>query len=173
MSSDGAKHRPSKGKPGTMAAYRKGCRCELCKAANTRRVRAQRRRPEEPSAAPVVELFPGAQTRAQTPPVDASTSPPVDDKPWGDMERAVRGDLASLENLNIPGGATFRASALTLARELDDLDSRSSKAPLVKQLMDVMSVLTKKEGGDDDPLGFLSSLSDEFAAPTLWDDAKP
>lgn len=173
MTSSGAKHRPSKGKPGTMAAYRKGCRCDLCKAANTRRVQAQRRRPEPVLTAPVVELFPGAQQRAQEPPSDASTAAPADGGRWGDMETAVRADLANLENLDIPGGATFKASALALARELDDLDSRSSKAPLVKQLMDVMSALTKKEAGDDNPLGFLSDLADEFAAPTLWNDAQP
>ncbi len=32
MTSSGANTDPSKGKPGTMAAYRKGCRCDLCKA---------------------------------------------------------------------------------------------------------------------------------------------
>ncbi len=173
MTSSGAKHRPSKGKPGTMAAYRKGCRCDLCKAANTRRVQAQRRRPEPVLTAPVVELFPGAQQRAQEPPSDASTSTDREAGSWGDMETAVRADLGSLENLNIPGAATYRASALALARELDDLDSKSSKAPLVKQLMDVMGALTKKEAGSDDPLGFLSGFSDEFAAPTLWDEAQP
>ncbi|MBQ9918028.1 MAG: hypothetical protein IJO71_12625 [Microbacterium sp.] len=173
MTSSGAKHRPSKGKPGTMAAYRKGCRCELCKAANTRRVRAQRSRSTSTLTAPVVQLFPGAQERAQDPPVDASTSPGPDDGPYGDMEAAVRKDLAALESLDIPGGATFRASAITLAKELDDLDSRASKAPLVKQLMDVMSALTKKEAGSDDPLVFLSGLAEEFPTPTLWDDPQP
>lgn len=173
MTSSGAKHRPSKGKPGTMAAYRKGCRCDLCKAANTRRVQRQRARPEATLTAPVVELFPGAQQRAQETPSDAGTST---DKPagkWGDMETAVRGDLAALEDLDIPGGATFRASAITLAKELDDLDSRASKAPLVRQLMDVMSALTRKEAGGDNPLAFLGDFDSEFPTAPVWDSAQP
>ncbi len=165
MTSSGAKHRPSKGKPGTMAAYRKGCRCDLCKGANTRRVQKQRARPEATLTAPVVELFPGAQQRAQETPSDASTSTDAPPGKWGDMETAVRADLGALENLDIPGAATFKASAIILAKELDDLDSRASKAPLVKQLMDVMGRLTKKEAGDDDPLGFLATLADEFPSP--------
>jgi len=173
MTSSGAKHRPSKGNPGTMAAYRKGCRCDLCKAANTRRVQRQRKRPEPVLTAPVVELFPGAQQRAQNPTPDAGTSTDQAPGQWGDMETAVRKDLGSLENLSIPGAATFRASAITLAKELDDLDSRASKAPLVKQLMDVMSVLTKKEAGDDDPLGFLASLADEFPGTPVRDASQP
>lgn len=173
MTSSGAKHRPSKGKPGTMAAYRKGCRCDLCRAANTRRVQDQRRRPESVLTAPVVELFPGAQQRAQEPPSDASTSGDAPPSVWGDMETAVRADLGTLENLDIPGAATFKASAIILAKELDDLDSRASKAPLVKQLMDVMGRLTKKEAGDDDPLGFLASLADEFPGTPVRDAAQP
>ncbi|MEZ3156867.1 hypothetical protein AB1K56_08030 [Microbacterium sp. BWR-S6Y] len=89
------------------------------------------------------------------------------------METAVRADLGALENLDIPGAATFKASAIILAKELDDLDSRASKAPLVKQLMDVMGRLTKKEAGDDDPLGFLADLADEFPAPAFRDASQP
>jgi len=71
------------------------------------------------------------------------------------MYRAVAIDLSDVTAGDRPFFNTLRAAALTLARELDDLDSRSSKAPLVKQLVDVVRELKGKAGPKDDPLATL------------------
>mgnify|MGYP001627796904 FL=1 len=87
------------------------------------------------------------------------------------MEKAVREDLASIAKEDAPHGLMFntlKAAAMALAKEIDNIES-TSKAPLVKQLVDVMSKLTGKEA-DDDPLGFLAGLADEFPTPADRDD---
>lgn len=65
---------------------------------------------------------------------------------------------------------TLKAAAVALAKEIDNIES-TSKAPLVKQLVDVMSKLTGKET-DDDPLGFLTGLAEEFPSAQGWDGAQ-
>lgn len=69
----------------------------------------------------------------------------------GPMEQAVETDLATVDPKDKPFFQTLRAAAVTLARELDSIDSKSSKAPLVKQLVDVVKEIKGQEGGAHDP----------------------
>lgn len=82
-------------------------------------------------------------------------------------------DLESIEAATPEPGLLFntlRAAAVALAREIDSFGS-TSKAPLVKQLLEVMSKLAGKDS-DDDPLAFLSGLADEFATTSGGDDTE-
>lgn len=170
MTSERVRHRPSLGERGTVAAYRKGCRCEACKAANTRQRRMDRARAKQRGERPMLTLV--DDTQAEPPQTtEPRTTPPSG--AVGDMEAAVVTDLIAIDNANPEKGMTYntlRAAAIALAREIDSADS-TSKAPLVKQLLEVMSKLTGKDG-DDDPLAFLAGLADEFPSSTGGDDSE-
>lgn len=64
---------------------------------------------------------------------------------------AVRADLAEIDTSKVPGGRTYEATALWLARVIDKRgseDGPSVTAKLADQLTKVMQLLTRK-GGDD------------------------
>lgn len=66
------------------------------------------------------------------------------------MLDAVRADLENLAIDKIPGGRTYQATALHLARVIDkrgDDEGPSVTAKLAEQLTKVMQLLTR-EGGD-------------------------
>lgn len=65
---------------------------------------------------------------------------------------AVRADLADIDITKVPGGQTYRATALWLAQVIDKRgseDGPSVTAKLADQLTKVMQLLTR-EGGDDE-----------------------
>ena len=67
------------------------------------------------------------------------------------MLSAVQADLAKLDIDAIPGGRTYQATALWIARVIDkrgDDEGPSVTAKLADQLTRVMQALTKR-GGDD------------------------
>lgn len=70
---------------------------------------------------------------------------------YGAMEKSVSDDLASYDH-DRPFFNTLKAAALALAREIDDIDSRTSKAPLVKQLVDVVREIKGKDADDGQSL---------------------
>ncbi len=84
-------------------------------------------------------------------------------------------DLATVDATTRPFFNTLRAAALSLARELDDLDSKSSKAPLVAKIVDVVREIKGKEEGGDDPLtqlfGDLGVDPSGFPAAPVRDEA--
>lgn len=66
------------------------------------------------------------------------------------MLNAVTADLANLDIDSIPGGRTYQATALWIARVIDkrgDDEGPSVTAKLADQLTKVMQALTK-QGGD-------------------------
>ena len=93
------------------------------------------------------------------------TTPPSAIAGWGadqpdppaatPMLDAVTQDLADLPIDRIPGGRTYQATALHLARVIDkrgDDEGPSVTAKLAEQLTKVMQLLTRKGGDDaDDP----------------------
>lgn len=163
------RHRPSMGERGSLSAYRAGCRCDPCKAANTRQRRMDRARAKQRSERPVFTIVEDTQP-APLETTEPRTTPQGRAK--GDMEVAVESDLIAIDHANPEKGMTYntlRAAAVALAREIDNDDS-TSKAPLVKQLMEVMSKLAGKDG-DDDPLAFLAGLADEFPSASGGDEA--
>ena len=160
MTSQKLRHRPSLGERGSLQAYRAGCRCDPCKAANTRQRRMDRARAKQRGEHPIFSIVEDTQ---QAPPQTTEPRTTPQGRARGDMETAVESDLIAIDNANPEKGMTYntlRAAAIALAREIDNDDS-TSKAPLVKQLMEVMSKLAGKDG-DDDPLAFLAGLADEF-----------
>lgn len=149
---------------GTRGRYRAGCRCDACrqwKSDDNAKYRTPKT-PKTPERSP-------DEPPPETPAADSPQSP---HRP-GAMEKAVAVDLESIEAATPEPGLLFntlRAAAVALAREIDSFGS-TSKAPLVKQLLEVMSKLARKDS-DDDPLAFLSGLADEFATTSGGDDTE-
>lgn len=164
--SSSTRHRPTLGRAGTTTAYRKGCRCAACTAANTRAKQRTRARAKQRGSRPLLTIVgdESGDVPTDTPPdaTGCDVQADADGRPWGAMERSVQLDLAALEPPGPPAFNTLKAAALALAREVDNIDSRSSKAPLVKQLVDVMDKLTGKDPGDGDSL---DDLIASFAQP--------
>ena len=168
---------------GTVARYRRELRegkaCDRCRAANSKAKSLQRARAKQRGARPILSIVPDVQES----PTDATTPAPETPskrKPdgykhvpdWGRMRKAVEEDLA-IASTNAPFFKTYSDMARSLADEIDSVDSRTSKAPLVKQLVDVID---KLKGKDDAGAGSFLSLLDELgrplvAAPTLLDEA--
>lgn len=104
------------------------------------------------------------------------TTPPSAVEGWGKqpdqaqpqatpMLDAVTSDLAKLNVDLVPGGYTYKATALWLARVIDkrgDDEGPSQTAKLAEQLTKVMLLLTGKGEGDDnaDFRRFAESLSE-------------
>lgn len=162
------RHRPATGRAGTTSSYDKGCRCPDCTQANTEKARRRRERAKERGSRPILSIVDGTPTEVHEPPAAAKrgyTRKPA----LGLMEKAVTDDLASLSPTDVPGFNTYKGAALTIAKELDNTDSRASKAPLVKQLVDVMSKLTGKESGDGNSLeDLLAGLAQPLPGTEDW-----
>ncbi|NQX36261.1 hypothetical protein [Herbiconiux sp. VKM Ac-2851] len=78
-------------------------------------------------------------------------------------EKAVHNDLLTVD-VQTPFYHSLRAAALVLAREIDDVNSKASKAPLVKQLVDVIRELKGKDvaGGNS-----LEALLQDLSTPLV------
>lgn len=133
---------------GTSRRYRLGCRCEACKAAHSRAQRLYRARRRQAGDNPLLQVV--TETPAEPMPMPAAV---------GDVERAVADDLAELDTAG-PMDRTLRAMALSLAREIDQADSKTSKAALHNQLLDVVQRL-RGDSDDSEPAGddILAALS--------------
>ena len=153
---------------GTTTRYRKGCRCDRCRAANTKAKSAQRARARQAGPKPILSLVPDVQpssTSDTTEPSPPAEKPATNNVPaWSATETAIRQDLATFDH-SVPFFSTLQASAIVLAREIDDVNSRVSKAPLVKQLVDVVRELKGKDAGDGQ--SFEDLLADLAKPPTL------
>lgn len=139
---------------GTTARYRRGCKCERCRSANAKAKSRQRARAKQRGATPILSLVGDVQIGTTPEPV----APVADSRPekrhvpaYGAMEKSVSDDLASYDH-DRPFFNTLKAAALALAREIDDIDSRTSKAPLVKQLVDVVREIKGKDADDGQSL---------------------
>lgn len=168
------KHRAACGREGSTRAYNNGCRCVPCTRANTEAGQRKRERRKQREGRPILSIVDGQPAEVQSPAAPATQPATRHRRARGEMESAVTSDLAEIPAGSVPGFNTLKAAAVALAREIDNIDSRSSKAPLVKQLVDVVSKLTGKEAGDGESLeDLLASLSDPVAGPADWDPAKP
>jgi hypothetical protein len=85
------------------------------------------------------------------------------------MLDAVKQDLADLQIDRIPGGRTYQATALHLARVIDkrgEDEGPSVTAKLAEQLTKVMLLLTRK-GGDGDDGGTFEAFTDAVSTPSM------
>jgi hypothetical protein len=99
---------------------------------------------------------------ARRPPADPA--PERDDLPALSVEAAVRETVADLPPTS-PAHAALVATALTLARKLDE-GAGLATAAVARELRSTLDVLTKTEGDDDDELaGFVNSLSSPMGNP--------
>lgn len=92
-----------------------------------------------------------------------------DAPPATPMLDAVTLDLAALPIDKIPGGRTYQATALHLARVIDkrgDDEGPSVTAKLAEQLTKVMLLLTRK-GGDGDDGGDFRTFTDAVSTPSM------
>jgi hypothetical protein len=128
----------------------------------------QRARAKQRGATPVLSLVGDvhvSSTSGTTPPAKSPSRPPAHDvHPYGAMEKSIRDDLASVD----PPPAffnTLRSAAIALAREIDDIDSKASKAPLVKQLVDIIREIKGKDSDDGESLE--SFLFGDIQQPTV------
>jgi hypothetical protein len=168
---------------GTVRRYRRELRekkvCDRCRAANTKARSRERARAKQRGAHPILSLVPEPQE--STTPEPAATSPaPSKRKPddyehvpaWGRTRKGLEEDL-NTANHSAAFFNTYATAARALADEIDSVDSRTSKAPLVKQLVDVIDKLKGKEdGGADSFQSLLAQLGRPLvAAPTLLDEA--
>lgn len=91
---------------------------------------------------------------------------PRPDLPPLSVEDAVRESVEGLPETS-PAHAALVATALTLARKLDD-GAGLATAAVARELRSVLDVLTKTEGGDDDDLNaFVSGLSSPLGNPAF------
>ena len=144
-------------KHGTNARYRAGCRCEKCRSASARAKRLQRARAKQRGGNPMLTIVGDGQVSGQddgrAEPSEANDDSAVDDslgktKPrlWiGPVEKAVTADVDELDS-TVLMHRTLRAMAIALAREIDDMEGKGSKAALHNQLLDVV---TKLRGDSD------------------------
>jgi hypothetical protein len=173
---------------GTVARYRRELRdgnvCDRCRAANTKAKSRQRARAKQRGAHPVLSIVPDVQERTTAEP----TEPMEPDEPsskrkpddyqhvpnWGRTRQGLESDLKTA-NRSAPFFNTYATAARALADEIDSVDSRTSKAPLVKQLVDVIDKLKgKDDGGANSFQSLLADLGRPLvAAPTLLDEAEP
>lgn len=148
---------------GTTARYRAELKaksvCERCRSANTKAKSLQRARAKQNGTTPVLSLVPDVQI-GSTP----DTVPDLPERPkphhvpaWSATEKAVHADLAALP-ADTPFLASLSAVALALAREIDDVNGKGSKATPAKQLTDVIRELKQKSGGSGDTFNDLLAL---------------
>lgn len=166
---------------GTVARYRRELRekkvCDRCRAANTKAKSRQRARAKQRGARPILSIVPDVQSRTTPEPTTALEKPTptgYDRVPaWGRTRKAVEDDLKTAD-ASAPFFSTLKNAALVLADEIDSVDGRTSKAPLVKQLVDVVRELKgKDEASGNSFQSLLAELGRPLvAAPTLLDETE-
>jgi len=151
----------SEPKHGSLGRYRAGCRCEPCRSASARAKRLQRARAKQRSESPLLTIVgdgqpvghpdgqPGGQANSAAPPVDDSLPGGAGGLWIGPVQRAVTEDIDEL-NSEVPMHRTLRAMAIALAKEIDDMDGKGSKAALHNQLLDVVTKLRGDSDGEDE-----------------------
>lgn len=160
----GVKHDESKGKPGR-TAYRAGCHCEECRRDAAAAKKQQRDRANARRGRPRLYAVPREPVeQAGEPP--AATPEPEPPAPhhvpaYGAVEKAVHDDIEQLP-AETPFLAVLKATALALARELDDVDAKGSKASAARQMTEIVREL--KEKG---PEGVGDSIESLLGAPTV------
>lgn len=180
MPSTTMRHRSSLGRPGTTTAYKKGCRCAKCTAANTAAKRRERERAKHRGQRPLLTIVTDDTPRPSRP-TDGPEDPPTRDEDgpegrpgrdwaWGPAEKALRMDIADLPTSTDFGRAALIQGAIALTRQIDDYDFRGSKGPLVKTLVETIRAIRGKEPDDGDTLeGLLAGLAEPFAGPAAGD----
>lgn len=160
----GVKHDPSKGKAGR-TAYRAGCKCDTCREDAAKAKREQRDRRKRAQTGPKLSLVPALPTSSDPAPPPAAEEPAAveyhDVPAWGAVERAVHEDIDSLPAAT-PFLAVLKATALAIARELDDVNAKGSKASAARQMTDIVREL--KEKG---PEGVGSTIESLLGAPEV------
>lgn len=141
-----------------MTSYRHGCRCDRCRAANARARRLQRERKRAAAGNPRLTLVADTPdgTHGDTPDAavaedatDRGRRGDLDGRYLGPVEDAVKNDIDELSS-DVPMHRTLRAMALALAREIDDMDGKGSKAALHNQLLDVVTKLRGDGDGESE-----------------------
>lgn len=142
-----------KPKHGTVTEYRRGCRCDRCRSANTRARRLERARKAQRGENPPLTLVGDTPSSPQPDPTstphDEEAKPPQPRLWIGPVEQAVTDDIDEL-NSEVPMHRTLRAMAIALAKEIDDMDGKGSKAALHNQLLDVVTKLRGDSDGEDE-----------------------
>lgn len=145
-------------KHGSLPRYRRGCRCDRCRAANSRAKRLERARAKGRGGSPLLTLVQDPPPDTHSTPTDAAhdaglpdapAAPPQPPRYYGTVEDAVAKDLAEIVS-DVPMHRTLRAMAQALAREIDDMDGKGSKAALHNQLLDVVTKLRGDRDGEGD-----------------------
>lgn len=117
---------------GTLTGYRKGCRCEPCRA---KKAESRKPHPTDPQSDAAVAQ-PAPETAA------AAVREP------GPVERIVADDLASMAS-SVPLAKSFSAIARSLAREMDQVQDRregGSIAGTAGRLLAVLNMLQPAAG---------------------------
>lgn len=87
------------------------------------------------------------------------------------MLKAVRDDIGAINPTSVPGGHTYVATCLWLARVIDkrgDDEGPAVTAKLAAELTKAMQALTRRSGDDDehaDFRDFTATLSQPVSAP--------
>lgn len=165
----GVKHDPTKGKPGR-TAYRAGCKCDACRADAAAAKKEQRERRKRAQGRPKLSLVPSlpadhdveAPTATESAPIEPDQVLEYHEVPaWGAVEKAVHQDIDALA-ADTPFLSVLKATALALARELDDVNAKGSKASAARQMTDIVREL--KEKG---PEGVGDSIESLLGAPQV------
>lgn len=143
-------------KHGTVPRYRielkQGTPCDKCRAANSLARRQYRAAAKKRSGPRILTLVPDTHpehTNEVTAPTSDQSSKNDDTDPaLGDMETAVKADLAE-KSSTVAFHRSLEAMALTLAREVDSAESKASKASSIKQMYEVLKALRGEEGNGE------------------------
>lgn len=139
-----------------LTQYRYGCRCGVCRAANSRAVREWRERKRLAVARPPREP-------EQLPPlVDV---PATDDSlPTGDIELALQHDLAALVG-EPPWKGTLSAMLLTNARVLDQVSSHERYDIMSGLMSRTLEMLDRLRKVDSRGAGELEGILRDLGTP--------
>lgn len=153
---------------GTLRRYRLelrdgGAPCEACKAANAAHARLTR---ENRIARNTLTLVSDEAPTSKPP-------PPRDPPPKiGPVERAARAEMA-LWDRETSFVQTLTATAVKLAREIDEASTQSAAIP-ARQLLEVIREMKKKGGPAGDTFdAFLRELSAPVVSPPVRNKTKP
>lgn len=132
---------------GTLRAYRAGCRCDECKAANTDAKRRERERRRERAGKPAPRTHP---KKSVPTPTKKGADVPTVDPTAGPIETAAR---AALESVATDGDLVMRLRVeivVAAARNLDtpklQYQFRANAETLRAILADIVSVSPEKGG---------------------------
>ena len=120
--------------------YIKGCRCPICRKANTEYAsRYRRRKADPPTEQPAPAVIPA-----------------VTERPPGEVEQAVRDELKAHDGAQ--GTVALAAIAIALAKEIDDR-AATSVAGAARQLVATLTEIRRASVKVDDELArFLADL---------------